>query len=123
MILKKWPKYPLMSLSPEHRIKVNVNYVSKVIKVNSGILNINKFSNYEKLIRCTGYLFKFFCKVKDRNTKKKAIEYWIKIAQREYYYEEIEFLKQEVKLDKKVPALVLNLNLFLDENEILRSNY
>ena len=118
---KKWPKYPLMSLSPEHRIKVNVNYVSKVIKVNSGILNINKFSNYEKLIRCTGYLFKFFCKVKDGNTKKKAIEYWIKIAQREYYYEEIEFLKQEVKLDKKVPALVLNLNLFLDENEILRS--
>ena len=117
----KWPKYPLMSISPEHKNKINVNYVSEVIKVNTGILDIDKFSSYEKLLKITSYLFKFLCKLKGGNPLEKAKKYWIKVAQTERYSKEIAFLKSDVKNDKHVPTLVSNLNLFLDENEIVRS--
>ena len=57
-----WPKYPLMNLSPQHKGKINVNYV-EVVKVNTGFLNINKFFSYENLVKFTGYFFKLLCKV------------------------------------------------------------
>ena len=52
--------------------------------------------------------------------KKKAIEYWIKNAQAEFFSKEIFFLENNANVDgsKIVPTLVLNLNLFLDQNGI-----
>ena len=118
---ENWPKYPLMSISPEHKNKINVNYTnSEILKVNTGILDINKSSSYEKLLRCTSYIFKWLCKLKDGDPKKRALEYWIKVAQRERFSNEINFLKTEVKSNKVMP-LVLNFNLFLDEKGIFRS--
>ena len=92
-------------------------------KVNTGILNINRFSNFEQLLRSTEYLFKFVNKLKGYDSKKEAIEYWIKNAQAEFFAQEIFFLENNANVDgsKIVPALVLNLNLFLDQNGILRS--
>ena len=68
-------------------------------------------------------MFKFVSKLKGYDSKKKAIEYWIKNAQAEFFAKEIFFLENNVNVDgsKIVPALVLNLNLFLDQNGILRS--
>ncbi|XP_066974322.1 uncharacterized protein [Macrobrachium rosenbergii] len=43
------------------------------------------------------------------------------MAQSEHFPKETEFLQQEVKTDKDIPILVSNLNLFLDDNGILRS--
>ena len=37
---KDWPKYPLMSISPVHKSKVNVNF-NQIVEVNTGILEIN----------------------------------------------------------------------------------
>ena len=91
-------------------------------KVNTGILNINRFSNFEQLLRSTEYLFKFVSILKGYDSKKKAIEYWIKNAQAEFFAKENFFLENNANVDgsKIVPALVLNLNLFLDENGIFR---
>ena len=53
--------------------------------------------------------------------KDKAKKCWIKIAQIECFSKEIEFLKQEAKSEKCISSLVSNLNLFLGDDEILRS--
>ena len=60
---KDWPKYSLMSISPDHKSKVNVN-LNQILKVNTGILDINKYYNYDKLLKVTSMLFKPFCKKK-----------------------------------------------------------
>ena len=115
-----WPKFPLLSISPDHKFKINVNFVN-TIKVNTGILNINKFSSYEKLLWKTSFLFRYLCTVKGGDPMIKALEYWIKTSQREHFSREIEFLQSNVQTDKDVPLLVSNLNLFLDPKGILRS--
>lgn len=74
-------------------------------------------------MKCTGYLFKFLGKTKGCDPKKRATEYWIKIAQAEHFAKEVAFLKESVynSVNRNVPSLVMNLNLFLDEKGILRS--
>ena len=67
-------------------------------KVNTGILNINRFSNFEQLLRSTEYLFKCVSKLKGYDSKKKAIEYWIKNAQAEFFAKEIFFLENVMSL-------------------------
>ena len=49
-------KYPLMNISPNHKSKVNVN-LNQIVIVNIGILDINKYSNYDKLLKVTSMLF------------------------------------------------------------------
>ncbi|XP_068227752.1 uncharacterized protein [Palaemon carinicauda] len=62
---KKWPKYPLLSLSPAQKGKICTAYASQSKKVNTGILNINKYSSLDGLLRVTSHLFKLLCKVRD----------------------------------------------------------
>ena len=92
-------------------------------KVNMGILDINKYSNYEKLLKSTGCLLKFFDKLKGCDHQKNAIEYWIRNAQAEFFFNEIAVLKDDNidNKDKCAPPLVSNLNSFLDKKGILRS--
>ncbi len=118
-----WPKYPLLSISPEHKERINNTLTLQPTKVNTGILNINKYSTYDDLIRNTGYLFRFKSKVKGGDERKMAKEYWIKIIQRECFHKEIEFLETTTtsKDERLIPPLVMNLNLFLDDKGILRS--
>ena len=84
-------------------------------------MNINKFSSYEKLVKFASYFFKLLCKVQGGDSKDKAKKYWIKIAQSECFSKEIQFLKQEVKSEKCIPSLVSILNIFLGDDDILRS--
>ena len=117
---KDWPKYPSMSISSNHKSKVNVN-LNEIVKVNTGILDINKYSNYDKLLKVTSMLFKPFCKKMNGNSLQKAKMYWIRITQTENFSKEISFLKLQDKSNRNIPNLVSNLNLFLDSNGILRS--
>ena len=121
---ENWPQFPLLSISPDHKKRVSTTCTIQVNKVNTGIVNINNFSNFEKLLKTTGYFFKLVSKIKGYDPKIKSIEYWVKIAQSEYFAKEISFLKESannLNNKNKVPPLVLNLNLFLDNNGILRS--
>ena len=119
---ESWPKYPLLSLSPEHKTKINNTLTLQPAKVNTGIININKYSNYNDLLRNTSYLFKFLTKLKGGDARQMAKFYWIRKAQEECFKQEIEFLQSPTETnDKLIPPLVLNLNLFLDKEGILRS--
>ena len=110
-----------MSITPDHKSKVNVN-LNQIVKVNTGILDINKYSNYDKLLKVTGMLFKPFCKKNNGNSLQKAKIYWIRIAQTEKFSKDISFLKLQDKSNTNIPTMVPNLNLFLDSEGILRSN-
>ena len=117
-----WPKHTLMSISPSQKGKICTAYTSQPPKVNTGIININKYSSFEGLLKCTAYLFKFLNKIKDCDPKKKALEYWVKVAQGEWFQKELDFLNNPNKLNEtNIPPLVANLNLFLDEKGIIRS--
>ena len=118
---KQWPQYPLLSISPNQKQKINISCTIQQNKVNTGVLNINKFSSLNKLIKCTTYMFKFLGKIKDCDPKEKAWEYWIKKAQEEYFPEELIFLRNANNNDKLIPTLVANLNLFLDDKGMIRS--
>ena len=127
---EKWPQYPLLSISPSHKNQISTHCVLGSNKVNTGILDINKFSEFEMLVKRTEHLFRFVSKFKGYDSRVKALEYWVKIAQSEYFEKEIFFLNNNnnsnddgsnVNKSNNIPPLVLNLNLFLDENGILRS--
>ena len=51
--LDNWPKYPLMSVSPDHKMSMNSSCMMKTTKVNTGIVNIDRFSSMNKLLKCT----------------------------------------------------------------------
>ncbi len=117
---EQWPDYPLLSISPTQQSSVKTFCTAQPPKVNTGIVNINKFSSLNKLIKCTSYFYKFLSKVKPCDSIKEAWNYWIKKTQEEYFHEELTFLRQ-IDKDKVVPALVSQLNLFIDPKGILRS--
>ena len=69
---ENWPHYPLLSISSNHKCQVSTTCTLGVNKVNTGILNINRFSNFEQLLRSTEYLFKFVSKLKGHDSKKES---------------------------------------------------
>ena len=89
------------------------------------LLPLDKYSDLNKLLRVTSLVFKFIKKIRKLPfdavlCRDEARIYLIKCAQRIHFCSEIEFLTSS--RDKtNVPPLVLNLNLFLDENFVLRS--
>ena len=87
---KDWPKYLLLSISPVYKSKVNVK-LNEIVKVNTGIVDINKYSNYDKLLKVTSMLFKPFCNKINGNSLQKAKMDWIRIAQTENFSKEISF--------------------------------
>ena len=118
--ISKWPQYPLNSVAPEYKPIINTLCATLVNKVNTGILNLNKFSKFENLINITAMLFKLGSKKKGWDPKLKAIEYWVKVVQKEGFAKELEFLKLD-KNDSNIPTLVKHLNLFIDDKGIIRS--
>ena len=117
-----WSQYPLLSIAPSQKGKICTACTSQPPKINTDIININKYSSFEGLLKCTTYLFKFLNKIKGCDPKKKALEYWVKVAQSESYLDELNFLNNPNKeSERNIPLLVSSLNLFLDERGIIRS--
>ena len=115
----KWPKHQLLSISPECKTFVHCNVVSSG---NNDVLDIKRFSHFNKLIKVTTYLFKFrYYKVANADPTKCAMIYWIKRMQIACFSKEIDFLKLK-NSSEHVPTLVKDLDLFLDDNEIVRSH-
>ena len=118
--LSKWPQYPLLSVSPDIKHLTIVNANTTVNEQPIPIFDITKFSSYQKVINITSYVFKPFCLKTQCNPNIKSLHYWIKQMQSCHFSTEIEYLSSKVK-SNNIPLLVLNLNLFLDENNILRT--
>ena len=96
-----WPQYPLLSISSTQKGKIMTACTLQPPKVNTGIVNINKYSSFEGLLKGTAYLFKFLSKIKDCDPKKKAFEYWVKVAQSECYTKELDFLNKPNKAKER----------------------
>ena len=86
------------------------------------ILPVNRFSNITKLLNVTSLVFYFIAKLR-RKCKSKleclndAKVYWLRNEQRQHFPTELDFLH---KPTHATPTLVKNLNLFLDDNDLIR---
>ena len=116
--LSEWPKYDLLSISPEAKLIVNLNLIVQ----NEKFFDFSKYSSLIKVYRILTLVVKF-CnnsrKIKADNPKIAKI-LALKLMQKEQFPDEIKFLKESPK-NKIIPELVDNLNLCLDENDLLRS--
>ena len=85
-------------------------------------INFDRFSDFSKLVKSVGFVFKFInkCKKVNNDENYQAKVYLLQIMQKQSFPEELEFLKNS-KLFKTVPDLVNNLNLFLDSNNLIRT--
>ena len=118
-----WPQENLESLSEKSR--EFVCHIGSSIVGTKSFIEVENFSSYNKLLRVTACVIKFVWKLRGHEfdqvfLREKAKFFLIKLEQEKFFDEEIRFLKTEKKCDK-IPNLVNNLNLFIDEQNILRS--
>jgi hypothetical protein len=131
-----WPCYPLKSISNEVKQQMSaqlccVTVTNDLELANSDmcpILDIYKFSSYNKLIRITALIYKFISKMRNQPNSdytNAAHQYWIKQVQHSCFSDEIEFLhkykSQKIPSTVKIPTLIDRLDLFMDQNNFLRS--
>ena len=115
----QWPVKNLGCLSEEHKL-----LACNALVINEPpIIDCDKFSDINKLYRVTSYVFKFIdgcrkIKTSIQDQVNKAKLYWIHHIQNTNFKQEINFLRNPN--DKDIPVNVNNLNLFLDDNSILR---
>src|SRR5215469_15934613 len=123
--LQSWPVCELLSLAPEIRtqiinVNINNNNNDNNNDNNLEIIDISKYSSFNKVMKITYYVFKFLSKRGDNKLHEKAMKYWIKRAQTNCFSNEIAFLNDKTN-KTKIPLLVQNLNLFLDDQGLLRT--
>ena len=116
-----WPDNRLGCLSQHSKLLVCNATITK--SNDEPILPVNKFSNFDKLVRVTAIVFKFRDSLLKRSQSdfdynNEAKVYWLKFQQAEAFNDELICLKNK---SENPTSRVINLNLFLDENGLLRS--
>ena len=122
----EWP-----SDKDEEEFENNMVYLIEHAKENPKvvpILNTEKYSSYEKVLRITSWVYRFGINTDKKQNKitglltsnemKKSEVYWLKITQRESYCEEIDRLTKNQEINRT--SSILKLNPFLDQNGLLR---
>ena len=116
-----WPKYELKCLNKEAQSKTKSYAVNACVSnLETPFFDINRFSNFDKLIRVTSNVLKFIKLCRKRPLDKESKTYWIKRAQNECLKLEIDFFKSKDKKEP-IPLIVNNLNLFIDDDDIVRT--
>ena len=119
-----WPDSTLGCLSEESKMLTCTAQVQETGA--QPILPLEKFSEINKLFRVTANVFKFiWFRIKKEYLSmdyflNKAKAYWIKQQQAALFESEINFLNKD-PVQTTPPPLVQNLNLFMDEEGVLRS--
>ena len=115
-----WPDKDLDCLSAENKI-LNINVC---IESSDSIFPITKYSTHDRVLKITSLVFKFCYQLK--RSKKSDLEcynmsklYWLKQEQATFFKEECGYLKN--KTETSIPSRVGNLNLYLDDDGLLRS--
>ena len=83
-----WPNYPLLSMSPEIKCKINTMN-NKIQSTKEENINIKKYSNLYKLLSVVSCSFKFLPIVKGIESRILASNYLLKIMQKDCFKEEI----------------------------------
>ena len=121
-----WPQNPLHCLSEESKRKILSNMM---VDTNLGrnqfepILDIERFSSLDKLYKITSLVYRFINKLRgkqDCNLKSSKL-YWLRYMQSSSFPHEIKFLTSIQNKKQSVPQLVNDLNLFMDDNGLIRS--
>ena len=100
------------------------------------VIDLARFSNKGKLIRCIGWVLRFIANLKSARKKcdldvepilnvselQEAEKLLLKSIQNEHFSKEIHYLslRESVRRGMKTPLYVSQFNLYLDEDEILR---
>ena len=118
--LTAWPKYEMLSLSKEARTLVNLNLTTQTDTL---FFDMSKYSSINKIYRILGNVLRFCNNARKINAdyKQQAKLLALKLMQKECFSNEINFLKNRPK-DKVIPTLVNNLNLFIDKNDLIRTD-
>ena len=126
-----WPSHDLNCLSVTNKSIVLSTCISNV-KSLQPIVPFDRYSKLNKLIGVTSKMIEGLCKFKllkdnhmnllwgNSDPHKSAKIYLFKIMQSQCFSEELDYLRNPQ--NKQVPILVSNLNLFIDEFGVLRSN-
>ena len=122
----EWPKSQLGCLSHESKLLTNSFNTTVSPNVEQSkldlLFDITRFSDIHKVHRITLYVYKFInlCR-RRRDVDNSALSklYWLKTVQNVHFSLEYDFLKQPE--NKEVPKLVNDLNLFIDDDNLIRS--
>jgi hypothetical protein len=123
----EWPVHELKCLSEQSKNVMNVQ-VNSLINQTPDIapfLDINKFSDVNKLHRITSYVLKFVNKhirKIQRDNVHEAKMYWLKIMQQQSFNKELSYLdaiQNKVSVEQPIPSYVNDLNLFVNKAGIM----
>ena len=122
--MSNWPTGQLGCI-PTKFISHENSVVAPLI-ANEPLIEFTKYSSYSSLFRATCNVFKVANKFLSKRTevkdaKLKTFNYLIKNMQASHFASEIECLKSGGTSARPAPPLIQQLNLFLDEEGILRS--
>ena len=134
----------LSNMEAQHDVEVTVPGAAKEMKSDAQCscalasivepvnedLEIEKYSSFKKLVRIYSNVYKFIniLKSKINNNKlsdlpddmmSKSVNYLVRVDQQRYFPDVIAALERK-EIVSKMPNLVLQMNLFLDENGIIR---
>ena len=116
-----WPLRQLGCLSNSNKSLMCTTLTDNTAETT--IIPVDKYSDLNKLFRVTALVFKFISILKKSDVTEHlelARKYWFKIEQRKHLVDETKFLN-DYKKSVNVPKNVTNLNLFLDNDGIMRS--
>jgi len=117
----KWPNEQLNCLSESSKLLT----MSIVSDVKPDFVPINRFSSLNKLVRVASLVLKFISKLKRRKetdlelTQRARVKLF-QLEQSRYFDKEINYLSSSNE-SLNTPPLVRNLNLYLDDDCLLRS--
>jgi len=112
-----WPVNRLPCIKTELCKQLNT---LRTTSENTTIIDITRYSSFNKLLRITAKLFEFSNKTRKRHddVRIRAYEFLIKLTQSNSLTDELRYLRNPTR--DKIPNLVNQLNLYLDENDVIR---
>ena len=129
-----WPESDLGCLSASSKkltqpVKQSTSLNILVELVTSeGLIDINRFPSLKKLLRVTRTIyhgvncFRRLRKMETRNPDEAAMRFWIGDMQKSCFAKELTYLRNpQGKKENEIPILVNSLNLFLDNEGLIRS--
>lgn len=118
-----WPKHELKCLSEQSKIQVN-NNLNMNIKDTKPVVDIHKYSSFQRIINVTSKVFKFVNKLKKReaDSTSQARIYLLRSMQNDCFSKEFQYLwniRRDSKCKLEVPLNVDEFNLFINEDGLL----
>ena len=126
--LDNWPQNKLGCLSEANKLQLQPSKVTTSVNATffdqmSKIIDVSRFSDFSKLLRVAGLVFKAIHKFKGITEEDPFVTgklHLLKEMQKEAFSHELSYLNDPSSVES-VPVLVKNLDLFLDGRGIIRS--